>query len=725
MCKIIKHVVVVIWMLAVIVPGMGAQDPTLMGWWTFDDGSGTQPVDISNYGRHGEFVDSSEWVDEGHTGGALNFTLDSYVVIPGYQGVLGSSSRTCTAWIKTATAPGVIFGWALKVAGGKWIVRVNDGGQLRCEVHNGYHYGTTIVSDDQWHHVAVVLEDDGSPDVTETKLYVDGVLDATQDVADEPINTVAAMDVVMGFNPHESGRKYVGLIDEARIYDRALTQAEIQAVMEEAGQAFPFARGPAPEVGSIHKSTWANLSWKPGDFAVSHDLYMGETFGDVNDATHESETFRGNHTSAFLVVGFPGFPYPDGLVPGTTYYWRIDEVNEAHPDSPWKGEVWNFSIQPRTAYDPDPADGAEFVDPNNITLSWTPGYGAILHTVYLGSDYDEINNATGGAPLGSATYKLGPLELEKVYYWRVDEFDAVETHKGDIWSFTTPGAVGNPQPANGTADVQLNAILSWAPSDSAASHQLYFGMDKEAVRTADAGAPEYKGTRALDVESYDPGLLDAAMTYYWRVDEVDTQGNTAKGPLWLFTTGTFLLVDDFEGYTDDDTLGEAIWQTWIDGFGVADNGAQVGYLLPPYAEQAIVHGGSQSMPLLYVNEAGVTNSEATMTLTAPRDWTQAGVAELSLWFRGGSGNAAEPMYLSISNSAGAPAIVAHDDPDAATVGVWTSWRIPLQAFADQGINLSNVDKIALGLGSKGSAATGGSGTIFIDNIRLYQPEPQP
>jgi len=250
MCKVIRHLVVVIWMLAVIVPGMGAQDPSLMGWWTFDDGSGTQPVDISGYGRHGEFVDSPEWVDEGHTGGALNITLDSHVVIPGYQGVLGSSSRTCTAWIKTATAPGVIFGWALKVAGGKWIVRVNDGGQLRCEVHNGYHYGTTIVSDDQWHHVAVVLEDDGSPDVTETKLYVDGVPDATQDVADEPINTVVAMDVVIGFNPHESGRKYVGLIDEARIYDRALSQAEIQAVMEEAGQAFPFARGPAPEVGS-------------------------------------------------------------------------------------------------------------------------------------------------------------------------------------------------------------------------------------------------------------------------------------------------------------------------------------------------------------------------------------------------------------------------------------------------------------------------------------------
>ena len=207
----------------------------------------------------------------------------------------------------------------------------------------------------------------------------------------------------------------------------------------------------------------------------------------------------------------------------------------------------------------------------------------------------------------------------------------------------------------------------------------------------------------------------------WRVDEVDGQGNAIKGPIWVFTTGAFLLVDDFESYTDDDPNGMAIWQHWIDGFGVADNGAQVGYLMPPYAEQTIVHGGSQSMPLLYINEAGVTNSEASLTLTAPRDWTQAGVTELSLWFRGASGNAAEPLYVAVSNSAGSPAVVANDDPSAGTVRLWTQWRVPLQAFADQGINLTNVDKIAIGLGDgSGMTAGGGSGTMYIDDIRLIR-----
>ena len=406
-------------------------------------------------------------------------------------------------------------------------------------------------------------------------------------------------------------------------------------------------------------------------------------------------------------------------MPGTTYYWRIDEVNPDEPNSPWKGDIWSFSIPPKTAYNPDPPDGAEFVGPENVTLSWTAGYGAKLHTVYLGESYDEVDNATTGTPTGTTSYNPGTLETEKVYYWRVDEFDAIQTYKGEVWSFTTPGAVGNPEPAYNAADVQLNTILSWTPADSAASHELYFGTDKEVVRNADTSAPEYKGSIALGAESYDPGLLDADTTYFWRVDEVDAQGNTAKGPMWIFTTGAFLLVDDFEGYTDDDTAGLAIWQTWIDGFGVPDNGAQVGYLLPPYAEQTIVHGGSQSMPLLYTNEGGVTNSEASRTLTAPRDWTQAGITELSLWFRGSSSNAAEPLYAAIANSAGAPAVVANDEAEAATSSRWTEWRIPLQAFTDQGINLTNVDQIAIGLGSKAGAAAGGTGTMYIDDIRLY------
>ena len=127
-----------------------------------------------------------------------------------------------------------------------------------------------------------------------------------------------------------------GKLDDVQIHDSALTQEEIQAVMEGAGlgRGSGMARRPSPEDGAIHEATWVNLSWSPGPYALSHDVYISESFDDVNDSMHESETFRGNQATTFIVVGFPGFPYPDGLVPGTTYYWRIDKVNDADPNSP-------------------------------------------------------------------------------------------------------------------------------------------------------------------------------------------------------------------------------------------------------------------------------------------------------------------------------------------------------------------------------------------------------
>jgi hypothetical protein len=92
-------------------------------------------------------------------------------------------------------------------------------------------------------------------------------------------------------------------------------------------------------------------------------------------------------------------------------------------------------VQPKTAYNPNPVDGAEYVYPN-VELSWSPGDGAQLHIVYFGDNFDDVNNDAGGILLETTNYNPGPLELDKVYYWRVDEFDGVVIHKGDVWSFT-------------------------------------------------------------------------------------------------------------------------------------------------------------------------------------------------------------------------------------------------------------------------------------------------
>jgi hypothetical protein len=469
----------------------------------------------------------------------------------------------------------------------------------------------------------------------------------------------------------------------------------------------PLAWAPNPPVGELLTDTWTNLSWRPGDWAVSHDLYIGDNFDDV-DAGAES-TFVGNQAGTELIVGFPGFPISDGLMPGTTYYWRVDEVNDANAASPWKGKIWDFSIQPYTAYEPDPVDGADGVSVT-AQLSWAPGFGSVLHYVYFGDNFDDVSNAAGNPPWGKATYDPGPLEMAKAYYWRVDEFDAVETHKGNVWSFTTEGAVSGPNPANGGVDVSQTPVLTWVPGVFADTHEVFFG--------ADAASLELKGSGNLGSESFEPGQLEWETTYYWRVDEANNANADSPwtGPLWSFTTANFLIIDDMESYNDIDE-GEPgsnkIYLAWVDGYDDPTNGSQTGYLDIPSYEDTIVHSGNQSMPLIYDNAVG--KSEATLTLTSNRDWTVKGVNSLTIWFRGDSANTAEQLYVALNGSAR----IDHDDPDAALKTSWTDWNIPLQAFADQGVNLTNVNSITLGL----SSVTGGTGTMYFDDIRVYPPAP--
>jgi hypothetical protein len=787
-----------------------------------------------------------------------------------------------------------------------------------------------IPTADQWYHIATTWDFDAG----ESRFYINGeeVANITGLGDFPPLNDNPRIgfNTDAGYMPADNGAD--GIVDEFAIYSRVLTAEEIQVVMRGRGDN-PWAWGPDPKDGALLGDTWVSMSWSAGDFAVSHNVFLGENFDDVNDATQDSELFRGNTTETFFIAGFVGNPYPDGLVPGMTYYWRIDEVNDAEPNSPWKGDIWSFSIPPKTAYSPNPANGAESVD-LNVRLSWTPGFGAKLHYVVFGDDFDDVNNTAMGTPQGTTDYTPGELQLAKTYYWRVDEFDGAGTHKGEIWSFITEGAVSGPNPANGAVDVSPTQVLTWTAGAVAASHEVYFGMDADAVANATKSSPEYQGPKALGEESYDPGKLILNTAYYWRIDEVNGASTDSPwvGNVWGFTTGNFFVIDDFEAYNTDDNQ---IWFAWHDGLGAGvpgvdpyvpgnGTGAAVGdETTASYTEETIVHGGSQSMPYSYDNnkDGFAKYSEAELTLSAVRDWTAEDVVELSIWFRGnpasvgsfvegptgtytmtatgadifgtadqfhyayktlnGTGsivarvesveladpwskagvmirdtlqpgskfaavyitptnadgsatngcrfqartdtdmdatsdtsvataeqmaivapywvklerdfagnfrasysadgsnwtmmswnpqnismsstvyiglaltshnnnavceavfsnvtttgtvtgqwmsqdigiesNDAELLYVAVSNSTGNPAIVVHDDPAAAQIDTWTEWVIPLSALTDQGINLSNVDRIAIGLGTQGNTTTpGGKGKMYIDDIRLYQ-----
>ena len=692
----------------------------LIGYWKLDETSGMIAADSAGGDNDGTLInDQLEWA-EGRAGGALSLLgteadTDAGVEFPTTG--MSATAGTVAMWSYLAdpqapTSGRYFFGHTTQP---QWSSRIqlymqdadvsNPSTFLDVGLGGAHAHKTDIVELplEEWVHVALTW-DSGNYAV-----YVNGEdVDNGTYAGLTDIHPTANIGNDGSSGPYEA---FVGKLDEVRLYDHALDAAEIQAAMKVA--AFPQASGPSPKDGALHLTTWVSLEWRAGDFAISHDVYIGDNFDDVNDGA--GDTFQGNQAETSVLVGFPGFALPDGFTPGTTYYWRVDEVNDADPNSPWKGDIWSFSLPPKTAYFPDPIDGAEFVDPN-VTLAWTAGDGAKLHTFYIGDNFDDVSNAVGGTMSGITSFDPGPLESEKVYYWRVDEFDGVETYKGNVWAFTTPGTVGNSQPASGAVDVQMNTTLTWTAADTAASHELYFGTDSEAVNNATTASPEYAGARALGAESYDPGGLAWQSSYAWRVDEVYPTG-TVKGLVWTFTTADFIAVDDFESYNDvdpPDPNSNRIFDKWLDGFGTTTNGALVGNDMPPYAETTVVHGGAQSM--IYIYDNNLKTSEAILTLVYPKDWTEGGVTRLSLWFKGASANVADRMFVALNGTA----VVYHDDLAATQIAGWNRWVIDLQAFAGQGMNLANVSTITIGFGTKNSPAAGGAGQMYFDDIRLYR-----
>ncbi|MHC4331142.1 MAG: PA14 domain-containing protein [Planctomycetota bacterium] len=284
-----------------------------------------------------------------------------------------------------------------------------------------------------------ITEDGEEWGLTETWASVRPATPGDVDIVLATDNSGAAAAWVKNYVPGETHTGFVRIWDRGNIYslDDLMRVAEYGL----GGGGNPLARRPDPEDGALLSQTWGTLSWRPGFYAVSHDFYIGTNLDDVNDGA--ADTFVGNLPTAMQIVGFAGFPLADGLVPGTTYYWRVDEVNDANAASPWKGDVWSFSIPPKTGYNPSPAEGSKFIATEDLALSWTAGFEAKLHTVYFGDNFDEIDAAAGGLPQAFTTFTPpGPLEPEKTYYWRVDEFDVVATHKGPVWSFTTAGEGG-------------------------------------------------------------------------------------------------------------------------------------------------------------------------------------------------------------------------------------------------------------------------------------------
>ena len=853
---------------------------SLVGYWSFDDIQGTVVRDQSGTGNDGT-INGNPLLIDGPFGKAFQLDgVNDYVDCGNAPSLNITDKLTVSAWVKTVDAGDPTGG---EMGGQNHYVSKHSTYQFKHRTNllifaiwdGGSPYATRISIDNsfngEWHHVV------GTYDGSVLKTYVDGNLEGdAPHVGSIDLN---GLNVNIGKNPNQNDQNFQGAIDEVMIFARDLTESHVQDLFAGNTSLFSKAQDPQPADGDKGVS-FLFLKWVAGEDASSHAVYLG-TDPNLTEADLQEET------------DFEFYLPAEAIVPGQTYYWRVDEIQA--DGTVVAGTVWSFTAAMVEAYDPRPRDGAKWVDPNAVELSWQLGMNAATHDVYFGTDQAAVEAGDSSVFVGSLiqnTHAPGLLDKETTYYWRVDEHTTMQTvNQGNIWTFTTSGGpsdgvkaeyfnnpdligqpvvvraesmidfswpdgnveginspaegiqtseysarwsaelnvaysgvyrfvinvnnsgrlwlddrllierwpnagaypeytskgielvagrsyslvmewnkynsgalatlewidpfgdrtmilpgqlqlplrANRPKPSSGQIDVTHTAVLNWSPGYKAARHEVYFGADAEAVANADTSSPEYIGSRDLGSESYEPGELQWNTTYYWRVDEVNDldSGSPWLGHVWSFTTGDFLVVDDFEGY---DARNSQIWWAWKDGLGYAAHDDEPAYpgngtgsavgdeATSSFTEETFVHGGSQSMPLFYDNnKQGVAKySEAQLTLTAPRDWTASSVEELSLWFRGDSTNAAERMYVAVTDISGTVVVQYHDNPNATQASTWQEWVVPLQTFAGQGIDLANVDRIAIGLGTRGNATVpGGAGKMYFDDIRLYRSRTGP
>ena len=331
-------------------------------------------------------------------------------------------------------------------------------------------------------------------------------------------------------------------------------------------------------------------------------------------------------------------------------------------------------------------------------------------------DYSQAINDIN-ANFDKVTY----LELQIIVNANSPEYEGWVWFYLDNMRLTGGGVPLDPQPADGAKDVNVETALSWTSGMFAATHELYLGTSRDAVLTAEGDSdPTNVLFVPLDLTTFDPNELAFNTQYFWKVVEVNDVNPDSpwESPVWEFTTGNFVVVDDFESYTDDLDTG-AVFLTWIDGFDDETNGSQIGYLDPPFMEQAIFHGDSgQSAPFTY-NNTEASRSEIARTWDGPQDWTADGFSVLKLYVYGLANNGADPLYVTVEDAAGISATVAYGDPTVLQKEEWTEWTIPLTEFVD--VDLTAVTMVTLGVGSEG-APSGSIGTIYIDDIRIA---PQP
>jgi len=413
-------------------------DPSLVGWWKFDDGAGTTAQDSSGKAHNGTLQSSPQWV-AGRFGGALSFNSSNYVQV-NYAADLALNEFTVCTWVNLAAEPTESGVLGTRSSGENTFDFKVETAQIHGDIGTGTAWLNTAIDITAsntgtkgqggdlevgtWYMIAYVIDNKNQ----QVRLYLDGDLKRTIAISGTPLlmQSGAGESMLIGGTGY-AGEGMNGLIDDVRIYGRALTTAEIKALVPPKLKA----RKPSPADGATTVML-PLFTWTPGETALFEDVYLG-TSPDLTAANRVS-----THQSSMLKMYYHMVP---PLVEGQKYYWRIDDFDAAA--KVFTGDLWSFTVWPFTASVPKPADGATGEFPG-LTLTWQKGKNAKSNHVYFGADQTAVANAnasTDGGTVDEASFTTPALRVSTPYYWRVDTVNIDGTvAQGKVWSFTTADA---------------------------------------------------------------------------------------------------------------------------------------------------------------------------------------------------------------------------------------------------------------------------------------------
>ncbi len=320
-------------------------DPNLVLLLTMDDASGDLVVDMSGNGNHAEVMGGAQIV-EGLEGMAMEFDgVDDYLDLGDtsvngifdFNGVgftISASINPSELLPKVSNhfVGNMLFSRGSDVYNDSFELGIVDANLvLYTDTEDGEDTTITLGSGDvtagEWHEIALVFDAGAVTAIVDGTIYTGTVLGTSFDQADGSPFTIG--DTLHDESP------YSGLIDDVRIYNRAMTAVELGFIN------LNQASGPIPADGEVVLPGVVAAIWIPGEGAVSHDVYLGTDYAAVEAG---GDTFVGNQTEAGIVlgVGIPPDPFVGGLIPGATYFWRIDEV--AADGTTTVGKVWSFTL---------------------------------------------------------------------------------------------------------------------------------------------------------------------------------------------------------------------------------------------------------------------------------------------------------------------------------------------------------------------------------------------